>query len=327
MTPEIEAKLENYFKGGNLLKIFGVDFRFVGPKSLSIFSKKENSSELTYDMWGVGYKEAFYRNGSYSEAYYLPFRKISSLEEVEDYHWPNPDDFDYSVIKSQCEELKEYAICFGGAGIPDILNGVGRGRGHDKVIKDIMTRDKVGVAIIDKRIEFWLQYCRKALESAEGQIDILWLGEDLGTQNGPFFSSKVFNAFFRPRLKRFFDLAHEFGAKAAMHSCGSTRVHIPSLIGMGLDILDAVQPEPVGMDPSELKRDFGDKIVFCGMISTQKTLPHGTVEDCRKEALHRIKVIGKGGGYIFAPAHCIQPDTPTENILSIYKTAKGTSLL
>ena len=59
------------------------------------------------------------------------------------------------------------------------------------------------------------------------------------------------------------------------------------------------------------------------LISTQKTLPFGTVEDCRAEAIHRVNAVGHGGGYIFAPAHCIQPDTPLENILAIYEVANG----
>jgi uroporphyrinogen decarboxylase len=96
---------------------------------------------------------------------------------------------------------------------------------------------------------------------------------------------------------------------------------------MGLDVLDAVQPEPEGMDPEELKREFGDRLTFCGMISTQQTLPHGTVEQCRAEARHRLDVIGKGGGYIFAPAHAIQPDTPLENVLAIYEEATGKRFL
>ena len=77
---------------------------------------------------------------------------------------------------------------------------------------------------------------------------------------------------------------------------------------MGLDILDAVQPEPVG-------------------ISTQHTLPHCGVEECRAEARHRIDVIGKNGGYIFSPAHCIQPDTPIENVLAIYEEVTGNKFM
>jgi uroporphyrinogen decarboxylase len=92
---------------------------------------------------------------------------------------------------------------------------------------------------------------------------------------------------------------------------------------MGLDVLDAVQPEPVGMDPEELKRAHGDVLTYCGLISTQQTLPHGTVAQCREEARHRIRVMGEGGGYIFSPAHCIQPDTPVENVFAIYEEALG----
>lgn len=136
-------------------------------------------------------------------------------------------------------------------------------------------------------------------------------------------SPETFDSFFRPRLQCFIDLAHQYGAKAMLHSCGSTRLLQPRLIEMGLDILDSVQPEPVGMDPEELKREHGDRLTYCGMVSTQQTLPHGTIDECRAEARHRIDVIGKGGGYIFAPAHCIQPDTPLENVLAVYEEATG----
>jgi uroporphyrinogen decarboxylase len=135
------------------------------------------------------------------------------------------------------------------------------------------------------------------------------------------FPRTVFDAFFRPRLKRFYDLAHEFGAKAMMHSCGSTRQLMPVFVEMGLDILDAMQPEPAEMVPEEIKADFGGELTFCGLISTQKTLPFGAEEDCRQEARHRLNVMTPSGGYIFAPAHCIQPDTPLANVLAIYEEA------
>lgn len=81
------------------------------------------------------------------------------------------------------------------------------------------------------------------------------------------------------------------------------------------------------MDPETIRGICKGKLAFCGLISTQKTLPFGTVAECRAEARHRIDVIGRGGGYIFAPAHCIQPGTPLENILAAYEEAVGTRLL
>jgi len=265
--------------------------------------------------------------GVYSEACDLILARLLTMDDVNSHPWPSADDYDYSVIPEQIEQVKDYAVCLGSPTVPDIINGIGRGRGMEQVLIDIITEDEVGIAIIDRRVDFYYEWCRRGLKAGGGRIDILHLGEDLGSQKGPTMSPETFDSFFRPRLQRFIDLAHDYGAKAMLHSCGSTRLLQSRLIEMGLDILDSVQPEPVGMDPEELKREFGDKLTYCGMISTQQTLPHGAIEECRAEARHRIDVIGRGGGYIFAPAHCIQPDTPLGNVLAIYEEATGKKFL
>jgi len=326
LTPEAHAKLNDYFKGQSVEEVFEIDFRHVGPTGGPKRRQVEPGSIIcSYDDWGNGY--TLVRNnagGEYLEATELSLARLSTMDEVANYPWwPSPDDWDYSVIPDQIERVADYAVCFGSAGIPDIINSVGRGRGMAQVLIDIATEDEVGIAIIDRRVDFYYEYCRRGLEAGKGKIDILCVGEDLGSQKGPTMSPACFDSFFRPRIEKFYKLAHDYGALAMMHSCGSTRLLQSRLLDMGLDILDAVQPEPVGMDPIELKREFGDRLTYCGMISTQQTLPRGTVDECRAEARHRIDVIGRGGGYIFAPAHCIQPDTPVENILAIYEEVTG----
>jgi len=324
LTPEINAKLTEHFQGRNLSEALGVDFRGVGPRGLKPVKKpKPGSGVDSYDIWGAGYRNVRYATGAYPEAVYLPFQNMTTMDEVEAHPWPSADDFDYSAIPEQCKAIADYAICAGGSGIPDIVNGVSRGRGMEQVVVDIEIEDEVGVAIIDRRVDMYYEYCRRTLEAGDGKIDILCIGEDCGTQNGPLFSPETFNRFFRPRLKKFIDLAHEFGAYAMLHSCGSNRDLMPTFVEIGLDIEDAMQPEPVGMDPEEIKAEFGSELTFCGLISTQETLPYGSVEECRAEAIHRIEVIGRNGGYIFSPAHCLQPDTPLENILAIYEVVNG----
>lgn len=324
-TPEIHAALNDYFKGQPIEEAFEIDFRFVRPVGGVIRKTPEPGSNIeAYDDWGVGYSRVPNNaGGEYLEATDLALARLTTMDEVRAYPWPSPDDYDYSTISEQIDCVQDYAVCLGSAGIPDIINGVGRGRGMEQVLIDIATQDEVGIAIIDARVDFYYEWCRRSLEAGQGRIDILCVGEDLGSQKGTTMSPACFEEFFRPRLEKFYKLAHDYGALVMMHSCGSTRAFQPQLIDMGLDILDAVQPEPVGMDPVQLKQDFGDRLTYCGMISTQQTLPHGTVEQCRAEARHRIDVIGKGGGYIFAPAHAIQPDTPIENILAIYEEVTG----
>lgn len=324
VTPEIDAALRTHFNG-DYHNHFEVDFRTVFPAGGPRIQEAEADCGVdSYDIWGVGY--SLVRNdagGQYLEATDLTLARMETMDDVERHAWPSADDHDYSVIPDRIDAVKDYAVCLGHASIPDIINGVGRGRGMAQVLMDIAMEDEVGIAIIDRRVNYWYEWAKRGLEAGRGKIDILCLGEDLGSQKGPTMSPATFDSFFRPRIQKFYDLAHNYGAKAMMHSCGSTRMLQPRLIEMGLDILDAVQPEPVGMEPEGLKSDFGDKLTYCGMVSTQQTLPHGTEAECRAEARHRIDVIGKGGGYFFAPAHCIQPDTPLRNVLAIYEEATG----
>lgn len=323
-TPEFHARLQEQFPGRNILELLEVDFRHVDARRIAPTRQPEPGSRVAfYDEWGIGYTMAPYAFGHYPEAYELSLARLQSMEDVEAYPWPTLDQYDFSGLRDACLAHGDYVVCFGSAGIPDIINGVSRGRGMEQVLCDIATEDPVGVAIIDKRCDFYYAYCRRALEVAGDLIDVLCLGEDLGNQNGPMMSPATFDRFFRPRLQRFYDLGHAFGMPVMMHSCGSTRKLQPRLIEMGLDILDAMQPEPAGQDPEEIKRESGDRLTLCGLISTQRTLPFGTVEECRREAEHRVRVIGKGGGYIFAPAHCIQPDTPVENVIAAYEVALG----
>ena len=325
LTPEMREKLQQHFGERNLLECLGIDFRSAGPRYLG--KTKEPRDGIRYDLWGAGYRTVKHpRGGTYDEAVELPLADLKTMDDVERYAWPNPDLYDYSVIPDQCTASRDYAVCLGGAGSPDIVNGVSRGRGMEQVLIDIATRDEVGLAIIDRRVDFSYEVLRRGLEAADGKADILCLGEDCGQQNGRMVSPRDFDEVFRPRLQRFYDLGHEFGAKVMMHSCGDTSEIQPTFIDMGLDILDAMQPEPKGMEPETIRENCKSKLAFCGLISTQKTLPFGTVADCRAEARHRLDVIAKGGGYIFSPAHCIQPDTPLENVLTIYQEALGKDL-
>ncbi len=95
------------------------------------------------------------------------------------------------------------------------------------------------------------------------------------------------------------------------------------------DIVNGVGARGRGMEKLLMDIALRDEVglAFCGLLSTQQTLPHGSVEDCRAEARHSLDVIAPGGGYIFAPAHCIQPDTPIENVLAIYEEALGEKLM
>jgi uroporphyrinogen decarboxylase len=325
LTPEIHHLLDEYFGGKSVIERLGVDFRGVGAKYRG--KTKRSRGGIRFDMWGAGYRRVENATGGfYDEAVIQPLADLKTMDDVRAYPWPEPDDCDYATIGEQCRRVRNYAITCMGAGTPDIVNGVSRGRGMERVLMDIVTRDEVGLAVIDKRVDFGYEVARRTLEAGKGKIDILALGEDLGHQYGRMVSPKDFDEVFRPRLQRFIDLGHDYGARVMLHSCGDTHEIMPTLIEMGLDVLDAMQPEPPGMNPEKIRAMCKGKLAFCGLISTQQTLPFGTEEECRAEARHRIDVIGKGGGYIFAPAHAIQAGTPLRNVLAVFEEALGKKL-
>jgi len=194
LTPEIDKILKEHFKTDDILSVLGVDLRAVGPRYIGPERPVPEGCAMV-DEWGTGYKTIQFETGAYEEAAYLPLAAMETLDEVEAHPWPTRDQYDFSNIEEQCDALSEFAVCYGGAGTPDIVNGVSRGRGMERVVMDIATEDPVGVAIIDKRCEVLYEQCRCALEAAHGKIDILCLGEDCGNQAGPMFSPEVFDRY------------------------------------------------------------------------------------------------------------------------------------
>ncbi len=323
-TPESTRKLFNHFHTEVLdvvLEKLGTDMRivdapYIGPE----LPKWEDGKYMSY--WGHIRKPIRNIAGSYDEAVELPYAEFNSIADVEKFRWPKSEWFDYSKISQDCDKYSDYAIVFGAPGNMDLINGTAFGRGVEKVIYDIALEDPIGMACMEKRFQCCYQRSELVLKAANGKIDILWIGDDYGTQNGLLMNPQVWRKLFYPRLKQMCDLGHKYKAKVMLHSCGSTRRIWPELIEAGVDIYDTVQPEAANMVPAELKKEFGDRICFHGTISTQKTLPFGKPEDVRREVRERIETVGQNGGFIVAPAHNIQPDTPLENILAMYEEVR-----
>lgn len=326
-TPEINNALMHYlgiFDYERLLEKVGDDFRHIRPLYAGPELKTyEDGSWEGY--WGERYINFAFGNGTYPEAIYLPFANVESVEELKDIRFPSPDWFNYSNIKRECERNKEYVIAVGDAGIPDFINGIARCRGVEKVLYDIALEDPVYLKLVDKRYEFFYEMYKRVFEAAEGMIDVLCLGEDLGNQNGLMISPASYDKLFAPYMKEFIDLAHKYGSKAMMHSCGSCYGLLPKLIDMGLDILEVIQVDAAGMDIKELHKEFYGKIAFCGSISVQSTLPFGTEEEVIQEVELRRKLF-KDGGMIIAATHDIQVGTPLSNILAMYRAIGSLAL-
>ena len=146
----------------------------------------------------------------------------------------------------------------------------------------------------------------------EFEIDAVCFGDDWGQQHGLIMGPALWRRFIKPRIREMYGAVKSTNKFVIIHSCGDVKLVFPDLIECGLDCFNPFQPEV--MDVCEMKRQFGDRLSFFGGISTQQTLPYGTVDDVRAEVQRNIEVVGKDGGYIAAPAHAIPGDAPPENI-------------
>lgn len=320
-TPEIDEKLKNFFKTDDMnviLEKLGVDLRVVDAPYIGPALRTWDDGRFE-NYWGSIRKMIKNEMGVYNEAVEFPYAAFKTIEDVENFRWPQPQWFDYDNMVAECGKYSNYAVVFGAPANMDLINGTSYGRGVEQLIYDIALEDPIGLACMSKRFECCYAISENALRAANGKIDILWIGDDYGTQNGLLISPQAWKKLFFPPLKQMCELGHKYGAKVMLHSCGSTQSIWPELIKAGVDIYQTVQPEAFNMNPADLKKDFGDDICFHGTISIQKTLPFGTPEDVARQVRRRIDTVGVNGGLILAPAHNIQPDTPTENILALYE--------
>lgn len=148
-------------------------------------------------------------------------------------------------------------------------------------------------------------------------IDGIMGSDDWGYQQGVLLGPKLWRRYLKPRLARIYERIHAAGKFTLSHCCGSVVDILPDLIEIGLDVLESVQPEARGMNPYELKRTFGDRITFWGGLGSQSTIPFGTPQEIKAEVKRLCREMGRGGGYILAPAKALQPETPTENAAAV----------
>lgn len=311
-----------------LLRRYEVDFRYidgpvyVGPE----FAVHEDGS--IEDHFGVPRRRVTYgegdHGGAYSEVASSPLQGATSVEEILCYpKWPHVDWFDYGPVREQARRAREAGkiVVFMG----DRLNRCAQLkpamylRGMEQILMDLYLNPEIAGAIFRHIADFYCGYLFRTLEAAEGNIDIVFTGDDFGTQQNTFMPDDVWREMLKEGFKRFIDIGHEFGCKVAHHTCGSIVSLIPDFIDCGLDILNPLQPEARDMDFDRLKSEFGRDIVFHGGISIQKTLPHGSVQDIRREVKDRVDRLAGMGGYILCTAHNIQADTPLENVDALFQ--------
>jgi uroporphyrinogen decarboxylase len=266
--------------------------------------------------WGMVMRNA----GLYTEFVEYPMANASSVQDIINYPFPDPEAPGRFDIAEKM--MKRYSGNYGVIGDVETMffEMSWYLTGMEKFLMDLMIEPEYLAYLMDKIMNYIIAAGKRLISMG---VDILWCGDDFGTQQGMIMDPETWRRIFMPRIKYMFEEFRKIRSdiKIAWHSCGSILPIIPDFIEIGLDILNPIQPLAHGMEPVYLKKTYGKDLVFFGGIDVQHLLPFGTPQMISDEVRRRIEILGKDGGFIIAPAHNIQPDTPVENIMAFFKAA------
>lgn len=316
-----EKPVDSFFSArisySNVLLELGNDCVCVAIERPENFTPETSIDGGLTDEWGITWSYT----GLYSEMTNHPLKEADSINDLDNYSFPSGlENARFNHARSQISKYRSDCAIIGEQECT-VFELSWYLTGLEKFLVDLMMERPYIFELMDRVMEINLN---QAVKLAELGADIIWTGDDIGNQSGMMMSPDLWRQHLKPRMQHVFATLKKVNPdlKLAYHSCGSILPVIPDLVEIGLDILNPLQPRAAGMDATMLKNTYGKNLSFFGGIDIQDVLPFGSPDDVRKHVLEKKSILGKNGGYILAPAHNIQPDTPVENILAFYAAAK-----
>jgi len=273
----------------------------------------ERDGESHVDFWGI----KWVKGGPYNQPHGFPLAGATAQEMLA-YRFPEDKmEFLLHLMDPVIEAEADYFI---GCDVsPCVFEMYWRLRGLENAMIDIAGDPALARKMFRRCADFAYKLSVEAC--ARFPLDWLWTGDDAAGQTSMLMSPASWRDLIKPLLAEIFELGKSRSLWVAFHSCGAVRPIIPDLIEIGMDVLNPVQCTCPGMDPLELKREFGGDIAFMGGVDTQGILPNGTADDVRRATRRLIDGMTADGGYILAASHTIPPETPDENIFAMYEEA------
>jgi uroporphyrinogen decarboxylase len=197
-------------------------------------------------------------------------------------------------------------------------------RRMDNFLMDLICDPYNVEKLLDQLMIRHLASLEKVCNAVGDIVDIIRFGDDLGMSSGPFMDPDTYRALFKPRHKILCDYVKSHSKMHTfIHSCGSISLLMPDLIDAGIEIFNPVQTNSYNMNPTFLKKEFGNDCTFWGGgIETVGTLNGGSTEIIREQVLERLEIFSKGGGFVFNTVHNILPDVPPQNVIAMFDAVK-----
>jgi uroporphyrinogen decarboxylase len=312
-----------------ILDTFGIDTVKISANTPSNwkFSRYEDVENYYFkDEWNVTW-----RMPKSSQRYFdickHPFAGLT-LDEIKIYKWPDSGDKSRFIgLSEKVQKLfknTDKAIIAEQPSGPGILELATFLMGTEEFYINMLTDKRKAIYILNTITEIYIEMWINYIEEIGKYINVCAIAEDLGYQNGPLISFELYKELVEPNLKKLINsIKSRTKAKVYIHSCGDVTKFIPSLIEIGIDVLNPIQVSAANMgDTAKLKKEYGKYLVFWGAsCNPQQTLIFGTKKDVKIEVKRRINDLASDGGFVFAPIHNIQSGVPPENIIAMFETA------
>jgi uroporphyrinogen decarboxylase len=313
-----------------LLQRFHVDIRYItahGPDGFDGSIKHiQRNGRLWHDLrdefgvvWSMPDDQKLYMDISHH-----PLAE-ATIDDLDGFPFPDGSDpTRFTGVRDTALKMRNetpYAISTGIGGV--VYEYCWYMRGLEQWFIDMIENPGFCEALLDKTLKFWMDYHSGFMEAVGDIVDVVMIGDDLAGQVGPLFSPDFYRKYVKPRQKQLVShIKMLTNAKIWYHTCGSCTEFIPDLIDNGIDILNPVQISAKNMSPRTLKQKFGDVLTFWGGgIDTQHVLPFATPDQIREHVQKNIEIFKAGGGYVFNNVHNIQPEVPSENVISLFEAA------
>ena len=234
---------------------------------------------------------------------------------------PLPESGKIADVTKQIALLKSQDKVVANSYTPGVFEHVKSFLGDEETLIKMYTEPEKLHSIIDK-ISTW--HCKLYEAYASMGLDIVWMGDDLGTQRSLIMSLDDYRLFYKPHHVKIISTIKAVNPdiKVAFHCCGCVEPLVPELIEIGVDILETVQPEAKN-DLAFLKKEYGQRLTFWGGIGTQSLFFDKTPDEVKDGVRSPLKIMSADGGYIAAPCHTITEEVRVENIIAFYEAIEA----
>ncbi len=303
-THEAAAKLRRYFGQDDLEPFLHNHLLGLG-NGVGFFTDLGN--DLVQDAFGVVWDRSVDKDIGVVKGQVLPEPTLAG------YTFPDPHDARFFAdipdrIAEYGDRFRVFQIGF------SLYERAWTLRGMEALMMDFIEHPQFVHALFEAIADYNVAQVEKALTY---DIDAVYFGDDWGQQRGLQMGPRLWRTFIYPVLQRMYAAVRAARKYVFIHSCGDVDELFDALIASGLNCFNPFQPEV--MDVFALLKQYRGRLAFHGGLSTQRTLPYGTVDDVRRET-QRLLDAGSDGGYIFAPAHAVEGDVPLENMLTFIET-------